>query len=41
MDFPKHWLVVAAETAGIWGLFSHLKDGTKRLIRKSLVRSSS
>jgi len=23
----KHWLVVAAEAAGIWGFFSHLKRG--------------
>jgi peptidoglycan/xylan/chitin deacetylase (PgdA/CDA1 family) len=30
MDGPKHWLVVAAETAGIWGFFSQLK----RMIRK-------
>jgi peptidoglycan/xylan/chitin deacetylase (PgdA/CDA1 family) len=25
MDGNKHWLVVAAETAGIWGFFSRLK----------------
>lgn len=25
MDGPKHWLVLAAETAGIWGFFSRLK----------------
>ena len=40
MDFPKHWLVVAAETAGIWSFFSYLKNSTKRLIRRSLVRLS-
>jgi hypothetical protein len=40
MDFPKHWLVVAAETAGIWSFFSYLKSSTKLLIRKSLVRLS-
>ena len=34
MDFPKHWLVVAAETAGIWGFFSHLKGGARYLIRR-------
>ncbi len=37
MDFPKHWLVVAAETAGIWGFFSHLKGGARYLIPKSLL----
>ncbi len=37
MDFPKHWLVVAAETAGIWGLFSYLKGSVRHLIRKSLL----
>ena len=36
MDFPKHWLIVAAETAGIWGIFSDLKRGVRLLIRKSL-----
>ena len=41
MDFPKHWLVVAAETAGIWSFFSYLKNSTKLLIRKSLVRFTS
>lgn len=35
MDFPKHWLVVAAETAGIWGFFSHLKGSVRHLIRRT------
>ncbi len=35
MDFPKHWLVVAAETAGIWGFFSYLKGSVRHLIRRS------
>lgn len=34
MDANKHWLVVAAETAGIWEFFSRLKSSTRLLIRK-------
>jgi peptidoglycan/xylan/chitin deacetylase (PgdA/CDA1 family) len=30
----KHWLVVAAETAGIWDVFSRLKRGAGLLLRK-------
>jgi peptidoglycan/xylan/chitin deacetylase (PgdA/CDA1 family) len=33
MDGGKHWLVVAAETAGIWGFFSYLKKSSRLLIR--------
>jgi peptidoglycan/xylan/chitin deacetylase (PgdA/CDA1 family) len=36
MDGNKHWLVVAAETAGIWGFFSRLKVTAWLLIRKVL-----
>jgi peptidoglycan/xylan/chitin deacetylase (PgdA/CDA1 family) len=30
MDGDKHWLVLAAETAGIWGFFSQLKRITRK-----------
>jgi hypothetical protein len=30
MDGDKHWLVLAAETAGIWGFFSQLKRMTRK-----------
>ncbi len=33
MDGNKHWLVVAAETAGIWGFFSRLKGNLHGIIR--------
>jgi peptidoglycan/xylan/chitin deacetylase (PgdA/CDA1 family) len=32
MDGPKHWLVVAAETAGIWSFFSQLKRITRKYL---------
>ena len=32
MDVNKHWLVVAAETAGVWAFFSRLKSGARLLI---------
>ncbi len=31
MNVNKHWLVVAAETAGIWGFFSRLKSNVRLL----------
>jgi peptidoglycan/xylan/chitin deacetylase (PgdA/CDA1 family) len=34
MDGAKHWLVVAAETAGIWGIFSALKRNARLLLHK-------
>jgi peptidoglycan/xylan/chitin deacetylase (PgdA/CDA1 family) len=39
MSVDKHWLVVAAETAGIWGFFSRLKIDTGLLIRRCLCLS--
>ncbi len=36
MDVNKHWLVVAAETAGIWEFFFHLRSDAKLLMRKCL-----
>jgi peptidoglycan/xylan/chitin deacetylase (PgdA/CDA1 family) len=30
MDGDKHWLILAAETAGIWGFFSQLKRMTRK-----------
>ncbi len=33
MDVNKHWLVVAAETAGIWEILSRLKINARLLIR--------
>lgn len=35
MDGNKHWLVVAAETAGTWGFFSRMKGIAKLIIRKN------
>jgi peptidoglycan/xylan/chitin deacetylase (PgdA/CDA1 family) len=32
MDGAKHWLVMAAETAGIWGFFSQLKSVTRKYL---------
>ncbi len=32
MDGDKHWLVMAAETAGIWGFFSRLKSMTRKYL---------
>lgn len=36
MDGNKHWLVVAAETAGVWGFFSRMIGRARLLIRKTL-----
>ncbi|HYB01105.1 MAG TPA: polysaccharide deacetylase family protein [Ktedonobacteraceae bacterium] len=36
MDGNKHWLVVAAETAGAWGVLSRMKGAVRLLIRKAL-----
>ena len=40
MDNNKHWLVVAAETAGVWGFFSRLRSDARLLIRKCLCLPS-
>src|SRR6266700_3987039 len=32
MDAAKHWLVMAAETAGIWGFFSQLKSVMRKYL---------
>lgn len=37
MNVKKHWPVVAAETAGIWGLFSRLKSSATFIIRQYLL----
>jgi peptidoglycan/xylan/chitin deacetylase (PgdA/CDA1 family) len=39
VDVSQHWLVVAAETAGLWGFFSRLR--WVPAIRRYLVNSSS
>jgi peptidoglycan/xylan/chitin deacetylase (PgdA/CDA1 family) len=36
MDGNKHWLVVAAETAGTWGFFSRLKGAARLPNRQTL-----
>jgi hypothetical protein len=35
VDVSQHWLVIAAETAGLWGFFTHLR--WHPLIRKYLI----
>ena len=39
MDETKHWLVVATETAGIWGFFSRLKGRVRLLTRRHSGRT--
>ncbi len=34
----QHWLVVAADTAGVWSFFSRLYSIARRLIRQSLMK---
>jgi hypothetical protein len=36
----QHWLVVASETAGIWGFFSRLHRWTFRFFRKSFRKAT-
>jgi peptidoglycan/xylan/chitin deacetylase (PgdA/CDA1 family) len=41
VDVNQHWLLVAAETTGIWFFFSRLKRVTRLLMRKLLHLTSS
>ena len=40
MDGPKHWLVVAAETAGIWSFFSRMGKSGRALVREPIGQLS-